>query len=180
MKKQITISMPDDQVDALACFLHKKDTTIEKEVEYAMTRLYEKHVPPTVRDFLETKAQLEGQQPSGQVSRLFGASVGRFQTDVGQGGVSERKAGERAGVAQAPPALSHRPATPVVSRAFRILKTQKPKGVRVGGFGAARGCKPDKRPCRAIFIGVAVERGGFAWDYPKTRESLRCGFTPRL
>ena len=63
MKKQITISVPDDQAEALACFLYKKDTTIEQEMEYALMRLYEKHVPPTVRDFLETKAQLESQQP---------------------------------------------------------------------------------------------------------------------
>ncbi len=63
MKKQITISVPGDQAEALACFLHKKDTTIEQEMEYALMRLYEKHVPPTVRDFLETKAQLESQQP---------------------------------------------------------------------------------------------------------------------
>ncbi|MCI8922259.1 MAG: hypothetical protein HFE88_10455 [Acutalibacter sp.] len=66
MKKQITISVPDDQAEALACFLYKKDTTIEQEMEYAMTRLYEKHVPPTVRDFLETKAELEGQPPPAQ------------------------------------------------------------------------------------------------------------------
>ncbi len=66
MKKQITTSVPANQVDALACFLHKKDTTIEKETEYAMTRLCEKHVPPTVREFPETKAELEGQQPPGQ------------------------------------------------------------------------------------------------------------------
>lgn len=66
MKKQITISVPEEQVDALSCFLHKKDTTIEKELEYALTRIYEKNVPPTVRDFLETKATLEGQQPPGQ------------------------------------------------------------------------------------------------------------------
>ena len=63
MKKQITISVPGDQAEALACFLHKKDTTIEQEMEYALMRLYEKHVPPTVRDFLETKAQRESQPP---------------------------------------------------------------------------------------------------------------------
>ena len=66
MKKQITVSVPDYQAEALACFLHKKDTTLEKEMEDAMTRLYEKHVPPTVRDFLETKAELVGQPPPGQ------------------------------------------------------------------------------------------------------------------
>ncbi len=43
-------------MDALSCFLYKKDTTIEKELEYALTRIYEKNVPPTVREFLETKA----------------------------------------------------------------------------------------------------------------------------
>ena len=31
----------------------KKDTTIEAELDYALARLYEKTVPPTVREFLE-------------------------------------------------------------------------------------------------------------------------------
>ncbi len=66
MKKQITTSVPANQVDALACFLHKKDTTIEKETEYAMTRLCEKHVPLPCGSSWRRKAELEGQQPPGQ------------------------------------------------------------------------------------------------------------------
>ena len=34
-------------------FSRRKDTTIEAELDYALARLYEKTVPPTVREFLE-------------------------------------------------------------------------------------------------------------------------------
>ena len=40
-------------LEALSHFLKKKDTTIEAELDYALARLYEKTVPPTVREFLE-------------------------------------------------------------------------------------------------------------------------------
>ena len=33
--------------------MKKKDTSVEAELGYALTRLYEKTVPPTVREFLE-------------------------------------------------------------------------------------------------------------------------------
>ena len=44
---------PAKKLEALSHFLKKKDTTIEAEMGYALARLYEKTVPPTVREFLE-------------------------------------------------------------------------------------------------------------------------------
>ena len=44
---------PAKKLEALAHFLKKKDTSVEAELGYALTRLYEKTVPPTVREFLE-------------------------------------------------------------------------------------------------------------------------------
>lgn len=53
MNKTITLEFPAKKLEALAHFLKKKDTTIEAELGYALTRLYEKTVPPTVREFLD-------------------------------------------------------------------------------------------------------------------------------
>lgn len=53
MDKNITLEFPAKKLEALAHFLKKKDTSVEAELGYALTRLYEKTVPPTVREFLD-------------------------------------------------------------------------------------------------------------------------------
>ena len=53
MNKTITLVFPEKKLEALSHFLKKKDTTIEAELDYALARLFEKTVPPTVRDFLD-------------------------------------------------------------------------------------------------------------------------------
>ena len=53
MNKTITLEFPAKKLEALENFLKKKDTTIEAEMDYALARLYEKTVPPTVREFLD-------------------------------------------------------------------------------------------------------------------------------
>ena len=53
MNKTITLEFPAKKLEALSHFLKKKDTTIEAELGYALARLYERHVPPTVREFLD-------------------------------------------------------------------------------------------------------------------------------
>lgn len=53
MDKTITLKFPAKKLEALAHFLKKKDTTVEAELGYALARLYERHVPPTVREFLD-------------------------------------------------------------------------------------------------------------------------------
>ena len=53
MNKTITLEFPEKKQEALSHFLKKKDTTIEAELGYALARLYERTVPPTVREFLE-------------------------------------------------------------------------------------------------------------------------------
>ena len=47
------LEFPEKKLEALSHFLKKKDTTINTELDYALARLYEKTVPPTVREFLE-------------------------------------------------------------------------------------------------------------------------------
>ena len=53
MDKNITLEFPAKKLEALSHFLKKKDTTINMELDYALARLYEKTVPPTVREFLD-------------------------------------------------------------------------------------------------------------------------------
>ena len=44
MNKTITLEFPEKKLEALAHFLKKKDTSVEAELGYALTRLYEKTV----------------------------------------------------------------------------------------------------------------------------------------
>ncbi len=53
MNKTITLEFPEKKLEALSHFLAKKDTTVITELTYALSRLYERHVPPTVREFLD-------------------------------------------------------------------------------------------------------------------------------
>ena len=57
MDKNITLEFPAKKLEALAHFLNKKDTSVEAEMGYALARLYEKTVPPTVREFLEDSSE---------------------------------------------------------------------------------------------------------------------------
>ena len=57
MDKNITLEFPEKKLEALSHFLKKKDTSVEAELGYALTRLYEKTVPPTVREFLEDSSE---------------------------------------------------------------------------------------------------------------------------
>lgn len=53
MNKTITLEFSEKKLEALSHFLAKKDTTVDTELNYALGRLYERHVPPTVREFLD-------------------------------------------------------------------------------------------------------------------------------
>ena len=53
MNKTITLEFPEKKLEALSHFLAKKDTTVDTELIYSLGRLYERHVPPTVREFLD-------------------------------------------------------------------------------------------------------------------------------
>lgn len=54
MEKTITITMDGERHKALKKYLKKKTgSTIEKELEAALDHLFDKTVPPAVRDYLE-------------------------------------------------------------------------------------------------------------------------------
>ena len=64
MERKITVNMSDVRYQALVFALAEKGTTVEKEMEYALTRLFDKSVPPKVREFTEKwEAQMAGGTP---------------------------------------------------------------------------------------------------------------------
>lgn len=64
MDKTITLEFPAKKLEALPHFLKKKDTTLEAELDYTLARLYEKTVPPTVREFLDDTGADSGTSPN--------------------------------------------------------------------------------------------------------------------
>ena len=74
MDKTITLEFPEKKQEALSHFLKKKDTTIEAELDYALARLYEKIVPPTVREFLEDTGS-DGDSPQNFKNHLQGCAT---------------------------------------------------------------------------------------------------------
>lgn len=62
--KEIKVSFPEAKVEALEFFLQEKDEKIEPLIKEHMDKLYEKHVPPQVRKFVEAKAGIvSGEEP---------------------------------------------------------------------------------------------------------------------
>lgn len=54
MEISITVRMDSERHKALKKYLKRKaSSTVELELEYALTRLYYKYVPVTVREYLE-------------------------------------------------------------------------------------------------------------------------------
>lgn len=59
MESEIKIKFPKQKLDALTFFLRKRDTTVEAELGNALSRLYDKYVPPTVRDYLDESTRVD-------------------------------------------------------------------------------------------------------------------------
>lgn len=60
MDKSITVRFPSDKLKALELFLRRKDTTLEKEMLHVTQQLYEKTVPASVREYVDTIAGRTG------------------------------------------------------------------------------------------------------------------------
>ena len=55
-KTEITLSFDGEKLDALEFYLKKENTTVQKRMNEALTELYERTVPESVREFLDRKA----------------------------------------------------------------------------------------------------------------------------
>ena len=51
-----SINMDAEKLRATKKYMEKKELSIEKELAYALQKLYEKHVPATVRDDIDETA----------------------------------------------------------------------------------------------------------------------------
>ncbi len=54
-KTNITLSFESEKLDALNFYISKKDVNLQVELADTIQKLYEKHVPPTTREYIESK-----------------------------------------------------------------------------------------------------------------------------
>lgn len=53
----ITISFPDDKLDAIRQFSEETDSAIETELTHTAEKVYRKRVPAAVRKFIENRTE---------------------------------------------------------------------------------------------------------------------------
>jgi len=54
-KNEITLSFDSERMDALAFYLTKENSTVQKKMDEALKQLYEQTVPEPVREYLDAK-----------------------------------------------------------------------------------------------------------------------------
>ncbi len=52
-KENITVSMEQEKLRAIKRYMAKKDADIEKELQSALQKLYEKYVPSAVQEYID-------------------------------------------------------------------------------------------------------------------------------
>ena len=52
---EIKLSFDSEKLEALAFYLKKEETTVQKKMDEAMRQLYEQAVPEAVREYLDAK-----------------------------------------------------------------------------------------------------------------------------
>ena len=66
----VQITYPSEKLAAIRQYMGKKDVEIDAELHDALTKLYEKHVPREVREYLESlesaKAEKQPRSPARQ------------------------------------------------------------------------------------------------------------------
>lgn len=65
MKKEtVTISYDAEKLNAIKQYMGKKELTVEQEMQDYLEKAYEKHVPPTVREYIESRESAEPERPN--------------------------------------------------------------------------------------------------------------------
>lgn len=62
-KATVQVSYDAEKLGAIRQYMAKKDTEFQSELEDFMQKLYEKHVPAPVRDYIENREQDEPEAP---------------------------------------------------------------------------------------------------------------------
>jgi hypothetical protein len=60
----VQITYPSEKLEAIRQYIGKKDIDMSVELQEALSRLYEKHVPREVREFLEARESAPPEKPS--------------------------------------------------------------------------------------------------------------------
>ena len=68
-KTTLSISVEQEKLNAIRFYAEKKDTNIEDELEEFLVRLYEKYVPATTREYIESMDSLAATQPRASAKR---------------------------------------------------------------------------------------------------------------
>ena len=55
-KNEITLSFDSEKLEALALYLKKENSTVQKKLAEALRQLYEQAVPEPVREYLDARA----------------------------------------------------------------------------------------------------------------------------
>lgn len=59
----VQVSYPTEKLDAIRQYTGKKEVDMTAELQDALTKLYEKHVPRDVREFLEARESAQAEKP---------------------------------------------------------------------------------------------------------------------
>lgn len=63
-KATITISYDAEKLNAIKQYMGKKELNVEQDMQDYLEKAYEKHVPPTVREYIESREASEPSRPN--------------------------------------------------------------------------------------------------------------------
>ena len=59
----VQITYPTEKLEAIKQYIGRKEIDMSAELQEALSRLYDKHVPRDVREFLEAREAAQGDKP---------------------------------------------------------------------------------------------------------------------
>ncbi len=62
-KTNLSISFETEKLDALEFYISKKEVKLQDELNETIAKLYEKHVPQTTREYIDSKLVRENKPP---------------------------------------------------------------------------------------------------------------------
>ncbi|EGD45803.1 hypothetical protein Cpap_0170 [Ruminiclostridium papyrosolvens DSM 2782] len=75
-KSTISIVFDAEKLGAIKQYMGKKEAELEKELEDAVQKLYEKFVPVAVREYIEAREASEQEKPKASAKKLHTDQAG--------------------------------------------------------------------------------------------------------
>lgn len=85
-KITVTLSFDDEKLRALDTYLKMQNTTVQKKLETAMSRLYEETVPKPVQEYLDALGGAKAKRPAPKSQPAIKSSPGAKETAPQQQG----------------------------------------------------------------------------------------------